>query len=191
MKSLTVCLPDLVFERATSEALRKGVELAGFCSGILADHVLTHFLASAPIGLPQSKAPTYLVHTADIAVPPLDSASQFNVLEHFKGYPIGSIRFAQVFVDEALKFPGVKAFRASRGIGFKPNFVFIEYLMSRGGKAGIGVSFYGEPQRHKNPPRVLSKGIPSYSRAKIYSEEDLNAVLPHIRQSFELKFGKI
>ena len=89
-----------------------------------------------------------------------------------------------------MKLGHVRAFKNRRGIGFEPNFVFIEYLMSRSRSGGIGVSFYGGPDRHSNPPPILRKGIPSYSRAKIYSHSDLDAILPHVRQSFELKFGK-
>jgi hypothetical protein len=125
------------------------------------------------------------------AAQPPAAQPALDVAEHFKGFPSGSIAFAQAFVDEALSLPGVQAFPTSRGVGFKPNFVFVEYLMSRGGKAGIGVSFYGEPPRHVNPPPILKRGIPSYSRAKVYSESDLKAILPHIRQSYELKFGHL
>lgn len=195
MKSLTICLPDLVFDRATSEAQQKGIELSSLCSGILADNLLTHFTLprqlSLPVGAPIVQPPPPKPIPAAPAATPPPTARTFNVAEHFKAFPNGSIRFAQAFVDEALKFPSVEVFQTSRGIGFKPNFVFIEYLMSRGGKAGIGVSFYGEPHRHETPPEILGKGIPSYSRAKIYSEADLQAILPHIRQSYELKFGRL
>jgi hypothetical protein len=189
MKSLTICLPDLVFDRAAAEAHQKGLELPSLCSGILADHLLTHFsrtpVSSRPAttALPKRKTPP----PAQASI----SSRELNVAEHFKGFPGGSVRFAQAFVDEALKLPGVQAFPTSRGVGFRPNFVFIEYLMSRGGKAGIGVSFYGEPHRHENRPEILVRGIPSYSRAKIYSDADLRTILPHIRQSYELKFGKL
>jgi hypothetical protein len=174
MKSLTLCLSDVAFNKANSEASNQGFDVASFCASVLTDHFLT------------SASRTVLPNNA---TQPVASSSKFNVAEHFQHFPSGSIRFAQAFVDEALKFRGVEAFQVRRGIGFKPNFVFIEYLMSRGGKAGIGVSFYGEPSRHKNPPKILVQGIPSYSRAKIYSDTELHAILPHIRQSHELKFG--
>jgi hypothetical protein len=183
MKSLTICLPDVAFERASANASHQRVDLASLCSSILADH----FLSTTPRTriAPQSPPPGAYGTQRSISA----SKNGFNVAECFPHFPSGSIRFAQAFVDEALKFSGVEAFQVRRGIGFKPNFVFIEYLMSRGGKAGIGVSFYGEPNRHKNPPPILVSGIPSYSRAKIYSDADLRLILPHIRQSHELKFG--
>ncbi len=182
MKSLTICLPDVAYERASSDASKQGIELASLCSGVLADH----FLLSLPkVEIAKSRT------TAAVNPEPFKASlnGAFNVAEHFRHFPSESIRLAQVFVDEVFKFPHVEASKVRRGIGFKPNFVFIEYLMSRGGKGGIGVSFYGEPTRHKNPPPILVQGIPSYSRAKIYSEADLQNILPHIRQSHELKFG--
>ena len=180
VKSLTICLPDLVFDHATSEANQKGLDLSSLCSGILADHLLTQFShASAPSQFPIKSIPKRPAPPPT----PANSSRSFNVADHFPGFPSGSIRFAQAFVDEALKLPGVQAFRTSRGVGFRPNFVFIEYLMSRGGKAGIGVSFYGEPHRHENRPEILGRGIPSYSRAKIYSDANLRAILPHVPQA--------
>ena len=175
-------MPDVAYERASSDASTQGIEIASFCSGILADHFL----------LPVRK--TEIPKCRNISTNNIESSKSvtngiFNVVEHFQHFPSESIRLAQAFVDEVFKFPHVEAFKVRRGIGFKPNFVFIEYLMSRGGKAGIGVSFYGEPSRHKNPPSILVPGIPSYSRAKIYSEAELQKILPHIRQSHELKFG--
>jgi hypothetical protein len=176
MKSLTICLPDVVFEKAASDALNQGFDIASFCAGVLSDHFLPRN--------PRTVTPNGATQTS-----PASSKGKFDVAEYFPAFPSGSIRFAQAFVDEALKFPSVEAFQIRRGIGFKPNFVFIEYLMSRGGKAGIGVSFFGEPSRHRNAPPILVKGIPSYSRAKIYNEAELKSILPHIRQSHELKFG--
>jgi hypothetical protein len=176
MKSLTICLPDLAFEKANSAALNQGFDVANFCASVLADYFL---VANSRTVTPNQNIST--IHKS--------SKEKFVVSEYFPNFPSGSVRLAQIFADEAFKFPNVQATRIRRGIGFKPNFVFIEYLMSRGGKAGIGVSFYGEPSRHKNSPQILVQGIPSYSRAKIYSEAELKSILPHIRQSYELKFG--
>src|SRR5207248_10500485 len=123
MKSLTVCLPDLVFDRAASEADKKGVELSGLCSSILADHLLAHFSLSRVSSALKSSTP--LGHSKHAASSPAAvPQAPFNVADHSKGFPAGSTRFAQAFVDEALKLPGVQAFKTSRGIGFKPNFVF-------------------------------------------------------------------
>jgi hypothetical protein len=176
MKSLTICLPDVVFETVSIEAAHQGVDIPNFCANFLADQ----FLKTSPLGISK----TGITQAKTPSVNP-----KFKVADHFPGFPSGSVSFAQIFADEAQKFPGVEASRIRRGVGFKPNFVFIEYLMSRGGKVGIGVSFYGAPSRHKNPPSILVPGIPAYSRAKIYNEKDLQAILPHIRQSYELKFG--
>jgi hypothetical protein len=178
MKSLTICLPDIAFAKASTDASRHGVDAANYCASILADHLLSAHARPSVTGRATGSSGAV-------------ANSKFVVAEHFPEFPAGSVSLAQTFVDEAQKFAGVDASRVRRGIGFKPNFVFIEYLMSRGGKEGIGVSFYGEPARHENPPSILVRGIPSYSRAKIHSKEDLQAILPHVRQSYELKFGVV
>ena len=176
MKPLTLLLPDTVFANAAAEAQKHNVDVPQLCVGVLSDH----FLSAPSASRSQPNPPL------NETVP---EAGSFDVAAAFEGFPLKSIELAQRFVDEALKLGKIRAFRNRRGIGFDPNFVFIEYLMSRSGTGGIGVSFYGEPKRHTKPPRILVKGIPSYSRAKIYSAEDLDVILPHIRESFELKFG--
>jgi hypothetical protein len=92
-------------------------------------------------------------------------------------------------VDEALRLPNVTAFRNNRGIGIKPNFIFIEYLVSQRGTPGIVASFYGEPHRFKDPEKVLYSGRGTYSRARIEDASRLAYVLPFIRQAYELKYG--
>jgi hypothetical protein len=180
MQPVVVHLPDLVFSKATDEAKVRGMDVGSFCAGVLSDHFLTPIAAKLP---PRSQPENTL--------PVSDAPHGFNVAEAFPNFPRGSIELAQAFVDTALQFPGVRAYKKDRGIGFEPNFVFIEYLMSKGGRVGIGVSFYGQPDRHKNPPTILVKGIPSYSRAKVHTQTELKAVLPHIRQAYELKFGPV
>ncbi|MBL9217185.1 MAG: hypothetical protein JNG82_01760 [Opitutaceae bacterium] len=177
MKPLTILLPDSVFAAAANEAKEHGVDVPHVCIGVLSDH----FLALNPL------APS-LTPKARQTIPAVMLDGKFGVADAFTGFPHLSIELAQRFTDEAQRLGRVRAYRNRRGIGFDPNFVFIEYLMSRSG-GGIGVSFYGEPHRHANPPEILVKGIPSYSRAKIYSVADLDAILPHIRQAYELKFG--
>src|SRR5271156_3821458 len=110
---MTLCLPDIAFNKAALDASRRGVDVASFCASILVDHLLS--AASSPESSNGKPSPA-----------PTLSQSEFNVAEHFQHFPSGSIRFAQRFVDEAIKFPGVVASRVRRGIRFEPNFVFIE-----------------------------------------------------------------
>jgi hypothetical protein len=93
-----------------------------------------------------------------------------NVRDNFPGVPSRSIEFAQAFVDEALKLPGVRAFR-NRGIGFKPNFVFVEYLREAG-RGGAMLSFYGGPDRHRNP-QLKAGRTDSYRRASVHTAQEL------------------
>lgn len=191
MKSLTLVIPDVVYEQALKRAAATGVDVPAFCANILADALIV-LPPTPPSPAPATRSTAgdlSRLHTRAADAP--SSPQAFDVRKEFEGFPSGSVRMAQRFVDEALKLPKVRAFRNRRGIGFDPNFVFIEYLMSRGGIGGIGVSFYGEPDRHQNPPAILKRGIPSYSRAKVRSDADLDSILPHIRQSYELKFGSL
>ena len=110
----------------------------------------------------------------------------------FHGFPHRSIEFAQTFLNEVLKIPRITAFKKGAEIGFDPNFVYIEALLSQGSRSGIRVSFFGRPEQFKNPPPVLKMGRPpSYSRAVIESASDLQAILPLIRESYELRFGHL
>jgi hypothetical protein len=180
MKPLTILLPDSVFATASEEADEHGVDVSNLCGSVLSDYFLT------PTRVATSPPPK----NEDRNTPAVAVEGRFDVSAAFEGFPRPSIELAQRFTDEAQKLGRVRAFKHRRGIGFDPNFVFIEYLMSRSGTGGIGVSFYGEPHRHSNPPGILVKGIPAYSRAKIHSSADLDAILPHVRQSYELKYGK-
>jgi hypothetical protein len=113
----------------------------------------------------------------------------FDVRKHFPDYPSASIDLAQTFVDQALKIPGIKAFRAEsgRGIGIEPNFVFVEYLQ-KSWPGGIGVSFYGGPDKHLH--RGLRSGRnPNYSRSTARTLDELKPLLAEIRRSYELKRG--
>src|SRR5208337_3175733 len=114
----------------------------------------------------------------------------FEVSKNFPNYPNRSIELAQEFVDESLKMPGTRAFRAfsERGVGIEPNFVFVEYLQKRH-PGGIGVSFYGSPDR-LGYRGLLPGRNPNYSRSVARTEEELKPLLDLIRRSYQLKFGR-
>ena len=176
MKPYTILLPESIANIALAEASEKGVEIGNLCVSVLTDY----FLSTNP-----RKSGTERSQSAANA-----AATKLDVKSRFVNYPKLSIELAQRFTDETLKLPNVRAFWSGDGIGFDPNFVFIERLKSR--DSGITVSFYGAPHAHKNKPSILSKGRgDSYSRAIVNSFAELEVVLPHIKQAYELKFGKL
>jgi hypothetical protein len=183
MQTLTVYLPDAVYHAAASEAKRHKIDPSTLCSGLLSDH----FLGDLAVAKAQSDEPRTL---AEESAAKSGRLNAFDVAHEFRGFPHCSIEFAQTFVDEVLKVPHVTGYKKDSGIGFEPNFVFIESLLSRGTRSGIRVSFFGRPEQFKNPPSVLKMGRPpSYSRAVIETVDDLKAILPLIRESHQLRFG--
>lgn len=174
MKTLTVLLPEPVEKLVECEAAAKGVDPAALCASVLTEH----FLSTSS-------------STREAPVPPEKRKGEqmiFNVRDHFRGLPQYSVDFAQGIVDEALRISGVRAFKSNRGVGLDPNFVFIEYLHERV-PGGIGLSFYGGPERHQN--KLIRDGrTPSYSRAIIRTPAELQSVLPNVRKAYGFKFGK-
>lgn len=173
MKTILVSLPDVAFAEGARQALRHKVPLESLCSSVLADHFLSVLPQQPPRPIPASPKPT--------------ESTKFDVAVAYPNAHPGSVALAKMLVDEVLKFPGVAVFKAGRKIGFRPNFVFVEYLTQR--EPGLAVSFYGEPHRHTNPPDILVTGRRSYSRAKVATIEELKLILPHVAQAYELRFG--
>lgn len=118
---------------------------------------------------------------------------RFDVSESFPGFPRRSIQYAQRVVNEATKISGVVPSEYIQkngqkiGIAFKPNFLMIEALLQR--KSGIRVSLYGEPHRFTEKPSSLGRGRGRYSRIIVKSDQDLEKLLPLLRQAYELKLG--
>lgn len=113
------------------------------------------------------------------------------VSEAFPEYPIRSIELAQIFVDELVTLPGVTAIKRGRGVGLRPRFAQIEYLLSfRGEKPGIVVSVYGEPGQFADPRGLLEPDRKSYSRARIYDAETLRYFLNFARQAHARRYGQ-
>jgi len=174
MKTLTVLLPEPVEKLVDCEAAAKGVDPAALCASVLIEHFLSASASIREAPVPhEKKGEEHMI---------------FNVRDHFRGLPEYSVDFAQGIVTKALEISGVRAFKSNRGVGFEPNFVFIEYLRERA-PGGIGLSFYGGPERHQN--KLIRDGrTPSYSRAIIRTPAELQSVLPHVRKAFALKFGR-
>jgi len=65
----------------------------------------------------------------------------------------------------------------------------IEALLQR--KSGVRVSIYGEPDQFNNKPSSLGRGRGRYSRIVVKSDEDLEKLLPLVRQAYRLKLGSV
>ena len=110
----------------------------------------------------------------------------FDVQKHFPNNPNLSNRYAQEFVDATLAVKGVLAFKNRDGVGFDPNFVFIERIYSR--DIGFVASFYGGPEKHQSANRLIKKGRGvSYSRMQVRSSEDLEFAKKSINVAYKLR----
>ncbi len=182
MKTLTIVIPDPVNDLVAIEAGRRNVNASALCSGIIAEHFL-----GQPEGRIVRDAKTELRSKPTRRT---KSSNPFDVSKQFPGYPKQSIDLAQRVVDEALRMPNTTAFRAdgvngSTGVGFVPNFVFIQYLQKKE-PGGIMVSLYGPPHRHGVG---MKRGQGNYSRMKIVTFAQLSEILPEIRLAYKLKFA--
>jgi hypothetical protein len=175
MKMFTVPLPDPIARLIECEAATRGVDTTALCASVLVENFLPKDITKPEVSGPLERQE-------------VQQQDGFRVGQYFRGLPQRSIDFAQAIVDEALKLTGVRAFRSNRGVGFEPNFVFIEYLRERT-PGGIGLSLYGGPDHHNN--NLIRDGrTASYSRALIRTPAELSLVIPHVRKAFALKFGK-
>jgi hypothetical protein len=140
MKILTILLPDAINQLVIAEAKRQHVDVATLCSSTLAEHFLEDARKT-----PVVTSSDYQ-HSVTVSLHSSEPSNVFDVGKHFPNYPRLSIELAQRFVDQSLRMPGTRAFKApsGRGVGIEPNFVFVEYLHKRH-PGGIGVSFYGRP----------------------------------------------
>jgi len=184
VKTLTILLPDTVNHLVLAAAKRQNVNAATLCSSTIAEHFLEQ--ARKPEVFPSFErqiSRTVESHHSG-------QSNGFDVRKYFPNYPGASIELAQQFVDESLKMPGTRAFKAfsGRGVGIEPNFVFIEYLRKRQ-PGGIGVSFYGSPGSLQSPSLRPGRN-PNYSRSVARIQAELKPLLEVIRRSYQLKFGR-
>ena len=184
MKTITVHLPDFTYETAISEAKRLKLEVSAYCSLSLAEKLGD--IRAVEIHI----TPNVDVGSTSVETTVLEAA-KLDVATNFTGYPRTAVELAQGFVDAALTFPGVRAFKNNRGSGIEPNFVFIEYLRSRG-KPGIVASFCAPPEALDDASGILllKPGRGKYTRVDITTHEELKAVIPLISQAWEWRFAK-
>ncbi|MBN2068555.1 MAG: hypothetical protein JW739_02860 [Opitutales bacterium] len=178
MKTITITIPDQIY--SIIEAKVKNMDVPTMASLVLTEVMIDNSKYNTPLTSP----------SVDENILENDEVNSFNVRKRFKGMNIQSLDIAQVFVDEVLKYESVTASKSNtgRGIRFDPNFVFIEYLKSRG-EPGIRVSFYGKPNDFDDPHHMLKSGMGSYSRADLNTLEEVELAKDLIRQSWVLKFG--
>jgi hypothetical protein len=161
------------------------------------DHLLTDNIGEDPDSSPPT-AGTFEEHPQGDYLMMAGFTSRLShlsldVAKMFPGFPIRSVQYAQRVVNEATGIKGVVASEYKQkngrkiGIAFKPNFVMIEALLQR--KSGIRVSLYGEPDRFNEKPSSLGRGRGRYSRIVVKSDEDLEKLLPLVREAYELKLG--
>jgi hypothetical protein len=180
MQQMCLLISNPTHDGAVELAKQHGCTPEHVCATILADF----FGGDAP-QLPSFRSPR---PSGPIST---ESNPNFNVAEHFAGYPRMSVQLAQHLVDEATKLPDVCAFKRGRGVGFRPRFAQIEYLVSFRGRPGIVVSLYGKPTEFNDPQGLLEEDRKSYSRARIHDPEYLDYFLPFLKQAYERRYGKI
>ncbi len=191
MRKIGVVLPDQVFERVEERASRMQIDVSSYLATAISELVLK---SNGHEGQTEERTrfgTGTLREMPRIGVAQVGAQGRtFDIESAFRRFPKRSTSFAQRFVDEAAKIANVGFRRNRRGIAFEPNFAWIEYLLSRGGKGGIKVSLYGRPEVFHGAPACLKTGRgTSYSRALIETEEDLEKMLPMLRQAYELRFG--
>lgn len=100
--------------------------------------------------------------------------TQFDAAREFPNSSHHSQMWAQAFIDKALSYPGVSAFKSGpQSVGFDPqSFVYIERVYTE--DDGFAASFYGRLTEHQpiNPYATIGRTT-SYTRAKVRSQEQL------------------
>jgi hypothetical protein len=167
------------------EAQRRKIDAATLCSSIIAEHFLAQNAASSvSVASPQVTVPLTKQSSPPHEI--VDLENVFNVRKKFPEFPTASVEIAQAVVDAALRIPGTTALRWGNGVLFRPNYVHIQYLQKRG-PGGIGVSFYGSPEKH-HCPELRTGRNPNYSWVVVTSKDILAKILPEIRKAHDLKF---
>ena len=136
---------------------------------------------SVPTSEPQTTPSATQAPPEPITLPPAlperaGIAPIFQCAGRFPGASHNSLVWAQRFVDDALRYNGVTAFQNGSGVGFKPNFVFIERVYTQ--EEGFIASFYGSPTVFRNHNLTVERGRgDSYSRYRVKSPRDLEIAL--------------
>ncbi|MGA9722192.1 MAG: hypothetical protein WBQ86_07060 [Candidatus Binatus sp.] len=200
MKQLKIVLPDAAYLLAEKEAKKLEIEVTAYCANLLIDSLLgvTKTFATKPddSGRSAPRVPLTRGTTPNGSGPQAANSSGSDFASIFHGYPERSRRYAEAIYDEAMKIPGVTVEsmnprKGEKSVMFRPNFLVIEYLLSKGTRAGIAISLGASRNLYRNPPNDLKAGrTESYSRILIETDEALKKCLPLIRETYDLRYNR-
>lgn len=160
MESIEVKLPDRVVQILKQRSGKSGSSLEELITDILVDHAFSSTESSRagrvadgaePSRNEVSQPPESILGIGERrggswqTGEPLREQGNFSfaVATEFPRLDRLTIQQTQKFVDAALDYRGVRAFKNEDGIGFDPNFVFIERVYTK--EVGFSASFYGAP----------------------------------------------
>lgn len=200
MQQFKIVLPDAAYQMAESEAKILGIDVSTYCANLLTDCLVrthrpsTHTTPERFGSVAQASSPSTVANLAGAAT----DAAPANLMRPdfasiFSTYPEKSRRYAEAIYDEATKICGVTAkFDARKGhksVMFEPNFLVVEYLLSKGTRAGIEISLGANKSRYRNAPTEIKDGrTESYSRILIETDEVLRKSLPLVSETYNLRY---
>jgi hypothetical protein len=202
MKKVVIVLSDTAFELAEKDAQSAGGDVSALCATVLTDYFFKRAIAHAQTtnriagGAPPiertSATPTNFA-TAAASVGQFRKLSELDVRREFPNYPEKSLIYAERIVRELRELPIEIKWKLRpnrRGIVFEPNFVVIEYLLSRHNRSGVALSLGASVSRYSNPPHGFKRGrTDSYSWIRIEDDAVLQEAIPLVRETFQLRYG--
>jgi hypothetical protein len=191
MHLLKIVLSDAAFKAAQSEARLLDIDVSTYCANLLADCLAS--TSERSLATDKDESSVQQIPTSQ-QITKETKETQVNLENAFHAYPDKSRRYAQAICDEALKIPGVTAKfdprKGHKSVMFEPNFLVIEYLLSKGTRAGIAISLGVNKAKYRNPPPEIKDGrTESYSRILIETDDVLQKSLPLVRETFNLRYS--
>lgn len=188
LKVLNVFIEENLYSLILEQARSEHTDTSNICNRIFKEFYKDKLMEASLIKKLTSTVAKVSVSTSFVNI------KDFDVGNNFEGFPHDSIKMAQKVIDHIVRFDiseQIYCRRTDAAIDFEPNFIRIERLISQGNNFGINISLYGEPYRYKNPPVFLEKGMNSYSRAYLRSYNDLEMILPQLKETYYLKFQRM
>lgn len=124
MHKLTISLPDKAVELLRSLSAKKSCRVDEYVNELITNHLLEAAATTGHVrkgGLGQASWQRQGKGKMEPSLP-------FTVTGKYPGVSKVSLEWAQKFVNEAINLGGVRAFKNQDGVGFEPNFVFIERI---------------------------------------------------------------
>ena len=203
MEAIKVKLPDRVVQIFKQRSGEAGASLEELITDILVDYAFSSTASSRAVRVVDGAEPS----RKEVPQPPESipgigerrggswqteeplreqGKASFSVATEFPRLDRLTIQQTQKFVDAALDYRGVRAFKNEDGIGFNTNFVFIERVYTK--EVGFSASFYGAPSTFDDYEISMLPGRGnSYSRLKVKSREGLEVALKALHISAHLK----